>query len=121
MSLLAATSHRLMSLLDWELGQYWKVRVLHTVVAITRGFLATSNALTMIISLERCACVLAPLRAKRILRTRFMAVVIVAVFVFVLGLYGLFNLKYVTVVRYDPTTNTTVYTPGLGKFYLEHQ
>ena len=116
--LMAATSHSLLSLLDGKLGQYWKVQVLHTVVGVFRGFLSTSNVITMIISLERCACVLAPLHAKTFLRTRFMAVVIVAVFVFVLGLYGLFNLKYVTVVRIDPLTNTTVYAPGLGKFYL---
>ena len=120
-TLLAATSHRLLSLLDRELGQYWKVRALHTVVAVSRGFMATSNVLTMIISLERCACVLAPLHARRFLRTRSMALVIVAVFVFVVGLYGLFNLKYVTVVRIDPSTNTTVYVPGLGSFYLQHR
>ena len=120
-TLLAATSHRLLSLLDRELGQYWKVRALHTVVAVSRGFVATSNVLTMIISLERCACVLAPLHARRIFRTRSMAVVIVAVFVFVLGLYGLFNLKYVTVVRIDPSTNTTVYESGLGEVYLQNR
>ena len=119
--LMATTSHGLLSLLDRRLGQYWKVRGLNTVVGVFRGFLATSNTLTMVISLERCACVLAPLHARRILRTRSMALVIVAVFVFVVGLYGLFNLKYVTVVRIDPSTNTTVYVPGLGSFYLQHR
>ena len=119
--LMAAKSHSLLSLLDRELGQLWRVQGLHTVVGFFRGFISTSSTLTMIISLERCACVLAPLHAKRFLRTRSMAVVIVAVFVFVLGLYGLFNLKYVTVVRIDPSTNTTVYESELGSFYLQHR
>ena len=119
--LMATTSHGLLSLLDRRLGQYWKVRGLNTVVGVFRGFLATSNTLTMVISLERCVCVLAPLHAKRFLRTRSMAVVVVAVFVFVLGLYGFFNLKFVAVAINDPITNTTVYVPRLGDFYLQHR
>ena len=119
--LMATTSHSLLSLLDRRLGQYWKVRGLNTVVGVFRGFLATSNTLTMVISLERCACVLAPLHAKRFLRTRSVAVVVIAVFVFVLGLYGFFNLKFVVVAINDPITNTTVYVPRLGDFYLQHR
>ena len=119
--LMATTSHSLLSLLDRRLGQYWKVRGLNTVVGVFRGFLATSNTLTMVISLERCACVLAPLHAKKFLRTRSIAVVVVAVFVFVLGLYGFFNLKFVVVTINDPITNTTVYVPRLGDFYLQHR
>ena len=119
--LVANKAHSLLSLLDRELGPRWKVLSLHTVVGVFRGFISTSNTLTMIMALERCACVLAPLHAKRMLRTRSMAAVVVAVFVLIMGLYGLFNVKYVTVARFDPSTNATVYVPTLGSFYLQHR
>ena len=123
---MAGKAHSLLALLGPPgAGQLWKSMGLHTVVGVYWGFMSTSNAITMLIALERCACVLAPLHAKRFLRARFMAVVVTAVFVVVLGLYGLYNVKYVTVTVPDGGAgggNGTVgYRATLGSFYLRNR
>ncbi|XP_076440972.1 uncharacterized protein LOC143280224 [Babylonia areolata] len=121
--LMVGKCHSLVSLVDPLKGGYWKIRYMNTVTGIYWGFMNTSAILTVIISLERCACVLAPLHAKLLIRVRTMAVLIVCVFVFVLGLYGLYNLRYTVIARthLSNSKHSTVYVAVLSSFHLQHR
>ena len=55
---------------------WWKWTINKYVVGIYRAFLLCSGCLTMIISVERCVCVVLPLRATSLIRTRTMAVIV---------------------------------------------
>ena len=50
-----------------------------------------------------------------------MAVVIVCIYVYVLGLYGVLDVKYVTVRVQDGSSNVTRYVSRLGRFYLSNK
>ena len=50
-----------------------------------------------------------------------MAFVIVSIYVYVLGLYGILNVKYVTVRLHNSSTGTTTYVSRLGDFYLHNK
>nr|KAG5695607.1 hypothetical protein BaRGS_032247 [Batillaria attramentaria] len=92
-----------------------------SVVGVYAGFLNTSNILTMIISLERCMCVLSPLRARRLLSRRYMAAIILLVYTVCLSGCGLVIFMYDTVRYRDPLTNTSHYRPVPSKYYLRNQ
>ena len=68
--LMAAKLYTLIGLVDAEAGNYWQQRYLNTVLGVFMGFLNTSNAMTTVIAMERCICIVAPFRAKRLLKTK---------------------------------------------------
>ncbi|XP_076440983.1 uncharacterized protein LOC143280235 [Babylonia areolata] len=121
--MMAGKCHSLVSLVDPLKGGYWKLRSINTVAGIYWGFMNISATLTVIISLERCACVLAPLHAKLLIRVRTMAVLIVCVFVFGLGLYGLYNLRHSVIARthLSNSKHSTVYVLGFSLFHLQYR
>ena len=53
---------------DWE--EYWRQRYLNTVLAPMLASQIISSLMTLIISVERCICVVSPFTAKRFLKTR---------------------------------------------------
>ncbi|XP_076440957.1 uncharacterized protein LOC143280210 [Babylonia areolata] len=116
---MASKTHSVLSLVDPVMGQYWKIRSLNTALGVYWGFMNVSSVLSMIISLERCACVLAPLHAKTLIRARTMAVLIVCVFVFILVFCGLFNLRYIAVPLTDPSkeNQTLGYVIGFSSYH----
>ena len=59
-----------LGLFDRELGEFWSEKFLSTVLGPMLGTLNISNLMTMIISVERCICVVSPFTAKRFLKTR---------------------------------------------------
>ena len=61
-----------LGLFDRELGGYWRQKHLSTVLGPMMGTMIISNLMTMIISVERCICVVSPFTAKRFLKTRYM-------------------------------------------------
>ena len=61
-----------LGLFDRELGGYWRQKHLSTVLGPMMGTMNISNLMTMIISVERCICVVSPFTAKRFLKTRYM-------------------------------------------------
>ncbi|PVD18295.1 hypothetical protein C0Q70_20844 [Pomacea canaliculata] len=117
----AAKSYSFLGLFDQRLEDYWSQRYLNTVLGLTLGAQNVSNTITAIISLERCICVLSPFTAKKFLKTRYMAVLIAAMSVYVTSFYNLFNMKYVTVFITDPVTNQTHWASGLSSFYLSNR
>ena len=61
-----------LGLFDRELGEFWSQKYLSTVLGPMLGTMNISNLMTMIISVERCICVVSPFTAKRFLKTRYM-------------------------------------------------
>ena len=59
-----------LGLFDRDLGGYWRQKHLSTVLGPMMGTMNISNLMTMIISVERCICVVSPFTAKRFLKTR---------------------------------------------------
>ena len=61
-----------LGLFDRDLEGYWRQKRLSTVLGPRLGTMIISNLMTMIISVERCICVVSPFTAKRFLKTRYM-------------------------------------------------
>ena len=61
-----------LGLFDRELGEFWSQKYLSTVLGPMLGTMNISNLMTMVISVERCICVVSPFTAKRFLKTRYM-------------------------------------------------
>ena len=61
-----------LGLFDRDLEGYWRQKHISTVVGPMLGTMIISNLMTMIISVERCICVVSPFTAKRFLKTRYM-------------------------------------------------
>ncbi|XP_070181893.1 G-protein coupled receptor 183-B-like [Littorina saxatilis] len=119
---MAAKSYTIVGLFDEEAGSYWQQRYLNTVLGPLGGFLNVSNAMTTVIAVERCICIVAPFRAKRMLKTRYMAFVILSLYIYVLGVFGFLNVKYVTVPLppNDASSNVTRYISRLSQFYVRN-
>lgn len=61
-----------LGLFDRDLEGYWRQKHTNTVLGPMLGTMNISNLMTMIISVERCICVVSPFTAKRFLKTRYM-------------------------------------------------
>ena len=59
-----------LGLFDRDLEGYWRQKHTNTVLGPMLGTMNISNLMTMIISVERCICVVSPFTAKRFLKTR---------------------------------------------------
>ena len=59
-----------LGLFDRDLEGYWRQKHTNTVLGPILGTMNISNLMTMIISVERCICVVSPFSAKRFLKTR---------------------------------------------------
>lgn len=90
-------------------------------VGVYEGFVNTSNCMNLIISLERCICVIFPLKAKTLLSARQMALIVLSVFTVCLVGTGFGSFKYEPHAYLDPVTNVTRYRTGLTDFYLNNR
>ena len=59
-----------LGLFDRDLQGYWSQKHTNTVLGPMLGSMNISNLMTMVISVERCICVVSPFTAKRFLKTR---------------------------------------------------
>lgn len=66
----AAKFFSFLGLFDEDLEEYWSQKYLNTVLGPMLGTMNISNLMTMIISLERCICVVSPFTAKKFLKTK---------------------------------------------------
>ena len=71
--LMCGKSYALVSLWDSEAGNYWQQRYNGTVLGSYLAFIITSNAITALIALERCICVVSPFRAKKFFKTKYVS------------------------------------------------
>ncbi|XP_076456700.1 uncharacterized protein LOC143290998 [Babylonia areolata] len=120
--LMCGKSYALISLLDPVEGNYWQKRHYTLVLATSLGCLAISNITTALIAVERCLCILSPLKAASFFKTRTMGVVIVVVAVYILTVLNTaLGIKYQTVRVTNPLTNTSTFISRLSPTYLRYR
>ncbi|KAL8568173.1 hypothetical protein ACOMHN_027696 [Nucella lapillus] len=104
-----------------EAEQWWNYFTRKHFTGIYHGFLYSSGCLTALIALERCVCVVLPLKAASLLRTRTMAALIA-------GIVGLIQLAAVVYPlhleigsRRDPETGKTILFLTSSEFYVRNK
>ncbi|KAL8621825.1 hypothetical protein ACOMHN_016311 [Nucella lapillus] len=121
LALFTYKSFSLLALISKAMGDLWKVRSLNTILGVFWGFSTTSNLLTLLVSVERCVCVVSPFRAKQLLKTKVMVILIVLIYFFVLSSSLIFNVKFAVGIKQDEDTNATMYAAVLSTFYLQNK
>ena len=84
-------------------------------------FLFFSSFLTSLVAMERCVCVVWPLRVDRFLRVRTLLVVIALGFSFCVFSFVLVGMKFSPQCSLDPKTNSTVWVEGPSQFYKNNR
>ncbi|KAL8569042.1 hypothetical protein ACOMHN_020485 [Nucella lapillus] len=121
MSLMCGKSYNIINLVDPVAGNYWHHHN-RPVVGMYLGFLSISNTITALIAAERCLCVLSPLKAAKFFKTKYMAVAIIVVAVYILTiLTTALSLKFQAFQIIDTTTNTSKFISRLTTFYIRHR
>ncbi|XP_076456350.1 uncharacterized protein LOC143290719 [Babylonia areolata] len=119
---MSSKCYTLIGLFDPVAGNYWQQRHNSLVLGLYWSFLGLSNTITTIIAVERCLCVLSPLKAAKYFRTKYMVALIVGIAVYILAVKNTgLNIKYQTVEVTDHLTNTSTFISRLSPFYLRHR
>ncbi|KAL8569048.1 hypothetical protein ACOMHN_020491 [Nucella lapillus] len=119
---MGSKAHTLISLGDPVAGNYWQQRHLALLFGSYLAFSVISNVITAIIAMERCLCVLNPLKAAKFFRTKHMKMLISAVALYLLVVNNVSLLtKYQTIQVTNPLTNTSSYVNRLTPFHLRHR
>ena len=103
-----------------DLVQWWKWTGHKHVLGLYRGFLLCSGCLTMIISVERCVCVLWPLQAASLMTARGLGLVVLCVVAVVHLLCVAFPLKVNVQKVTSPFTNASDYKLVLSEMYRDN-
>ncbi|KAL8569039.1 hypothetical protein ACOMHN_020482 [Nucella lapillus] len=115
-------AYTLISLVDPVAGSYWQQRHQAVVLGSFLAFVAISNVITATIAMERCLCVLSPLKAAEFFKTKYMRALILVAALYILIVQNVaLCTKYQTVQVSDPITNAITYISRLSPFYLRHQ
>ncbi|KAK7488353.1 hypothetical protein BaRGS_00020327 [Batillaria attramentaria] len=86
------------------------------------GFVWVSMFLSAVIASERCFCVVSPFKAKEVLKTSTMAVIIIVVSAVLLGgMLAIAGHKHTSACVFDPATNTTSEIVYVTEYYLKNK
>ena len=85
------------------------------------GFTWASGFMAMVIACERCFCVLSPLRAQNILKTKSTLVIILVAFFLIVSAFFVVTVRWRVVCVFDSRTNTTYEHVYPGQFYLHNK
>lgn len=104
---------------DLTLGDEFYMKSAAALIVVLSGFRLTSGCVGVVISVERCLCVLYPLHAQSLIRTRTVTILIVACFILSQSLFsiGRTMTQVVTVQIEGKIVWLTVPT----EFYLENK
>ncbi|PVD28415.1 hypothetical protein C0Q70_11002 [Pomacea canaliculata] len=82
------------------------------------GFWWASGFITTLIACERCACVVSPLRAHVLLKTKTTAAIIVIATVVIVGLYCVVGSRWTVKCIFNPVANKTTVNAYSSDFFL---
>ncbi|KAL8609991.1 hypothetical protein ACOMHN_029484 [Nucella lapillus] len=85
------------------------------------GFIYVSGFMCTLIALERCLCVLSPLKAQSIIQTRTTAIIIAAGHVVILGGHHVIATRWRVECMFDPLTGQRVDAFYSSEFYLKNK
>ncbi|KAL8583871.1 hypothetical protein ACOMHN_040340 [Nucella lapillus] len=81
------------------------------------GFQYVSPILSTIIAMERCHCVMSPLKYQTAMKTRTMTIIVIALSLLIMGLFFIVCFRYGVGCIFDPETGVVTKTAILGEFY----
>nr|KAG5688570.1 hypothetical protein BaRGS_002785 [Batillaria attramentaria] len=81
---------------------------------------AASGCITMVVAVERCVCVVFPLRANSIMRTRTMGALLAAIIIFLTLGNSIVSFRNRVVAVYDEATGETYYQISVTDYFIEH-
>ncbi|XP_076461791.1 uncharacterized protein LOC143294245 [Babylonia areolata] len=118
--MMANRAHHILRYIDATAADYWATGCL-SVVGVYVAFLNTSNCLVLLISLERCFCVVWPLKARTLLSDTTLKCLVLLAFVVSFLNNIMFSFKFATVTDADPITNATRYRLVFTELYRQHR
>nr|KAG5688945.1 hypothetical protein BaRGS_031344 [Batillaria attramentaria] len=101
-----------------EQANWWDTHTRMYTRGIFRGFMYTSGLLTMLIAVERCVCVLLPMKAATLVSTRTTAIVIASTFIVMHALCLCFPFEKEIITVVDPSNNVTIWKNRWTQFAL---
>jgi hypothetical protein len=119
LSLMSFRGYSIVELFDKEFGEYWKARMVF-MVGIYHVFADSSDCITMLIAVERCVCVLLPLKVKTWLSIAKIRAYIAVVVIACVPTNLIFCFKYNVISFPDPVTNATRYKTGMTEFMIHY-
>ncbi|KAL8618737.1 hypothetical protein ACOMHN_015147 [Nucella lapillus] len=115
------STHCVIGYFDPGTAKWWNFFFRKYFTGLYRGFLISSGCLTALIALERCVCVVLPLKAASLLRTRTMAALIAGIVGLIQLAAVLYPLQLDFVTQTDPQTGETRLFPSSTQFYARHK
>ncbi|KAK7486142.1 hypothetical protein BaRGS_00022608 [Batillaria attramentaria] len=114
--------------LDWAVrditGDYTKYPVyrvfINNYIIALAGFIYVSSFMSTVIACERWACVVSPIKAKTIISTKTMGVIIFCAHVIILGAHFIIAAKWRIVCLFDPETGLTLDAISSSQFFREN-
>ncbi|XP_076458303.1 uncharacterized protein LOC143292023 [Babylonia areolata] len=103
-----------------EIGPVFEFIVHHKLIGF-RTFSVLSGFYSMLISCDRCLCVVSPLRSQTMFKTRTTAVVLVLASMVIVTLSFLVALRWDLTCVYHSDTNTTSKVVYTSKFYAQNR
>ena len=85
------------------------------------GFIYISGFLSTLVALERCLCVVSPLKAQSIISTRTTAIVVGVGHVIIMAGHYVIATRWYVACIYDPLSGLTVDGIYPGEFYLQNK
>ena len=85
------------------------------------GFIYISGFLSTLVALERCLCVVSPLKAQSIISTRTTAIVVGVGHVIIMAGHYVIATRFYVACVYDPLTGLTADVFYLSEFYLQNK
>lgn len=85
------------------------------------GFIYISGFLSTLVALERCLCILSPLKAQHYIRTKTTAVVIALGHVVIFAGHYVIATRWRVVCMFDPLIQQTMDAFYSSQFYLDHE
>ena len=120
-SMLVLASYCFVGLVDPSVEVFAKWRIRKHVINFVFAFWYSSGALTSIIALERCICVVFPLKSGTILKTRTIGMVLYSI-VLVIGLLCMiYALKHSTGDVNDPVAGKSIFALTVTDLYLNNR
>jgi hypothetical protein len=85
------------------------------------GLFSASSFLNVVISTERCVCVLFPFRAKKCVPTKALAAVLATLIPLLIGQFFVVTKQYVYQCFYEVVTDRVTWRIGKGEYFFKHR